>query len=1308
MPGIPEELCVTLFKLLDTTERGYVTLRQIRYAILCPTKGRIYSTTDIYEYCVLQEPRRFIFMLDVEFLQTFLLEYQLYYLEKRQFIQLVNEAHGAYAQKCDEYVRELYDLCESTYKLELENDSDSEEEQLQSSGGSIPWKTFKALVTKNKIVKDKVQQPLNSFYRFISQPRFYAEKWFKADISKEQLVQFIDRSRYDILNLRSMILKQVHSTINKICKTVDKDHIETDIAIVALTKNKNVHKLLQQAPGMQIFSLPTVTSEYMRSFRTKRSGEMSVMEFLQAMDNVEANRFRKVDLRKFYDKLNVKEKGGCVDRSEIVQCLKDLDRRRYEENKLVLVETQRYPVLFHRDVVVDKMRELDTKRMGEVSFQEFFEFCQQLDFEFQDRLVIRKCFNYIRNNLEDHHRSVLDKGKTDHFNAQRVKKASVMEYFADKKLVRQECIRVLTSERKVFEFLMHVPDLAKDLILTYHTKKGDSFSFEELTECMFELRESFPHRVACLKLFDRLAKSNSVDSKTNDDYIEETKEEMPSPRMGQDTFVPYALLQKAIRDEWESFPEERDIILDSEGMLGILLSNQDMALNHHFYRIRREEIENVVRNIKKKSDKRNMIQTLISNFSFERFFTYVKDLYETRAVREVGMKLFDSVIVITPKNDEEKSVDNIPFAVDPGSEEDAQPLTEIQVETLATFLQSEKFVVVRTEMIKSLQSNGITNILEPPEIIIDYLGHQKLSSLSPIDLIDTLFEVIGSHRNRKILFEIYCNIKTKANQMLLPRLLFEGLEDNHLLMAKLDEFNILQFPKLYEEGLLSLHRGLKKAVSFNQFYEFVAKIQPQLKVRRILRTLFDLIDEDNSESIDKREVLRAFLRNQYVRDLLVKMESLQVLQKPELFEKAFMAMDTSGDGEVSFEEFVTFALASQAENDAKMARRAPNSNGDVEENPHTAQLKAIKEEIEQMSTKLNADEVAVKAKKEQYERSADNLRILIEDLQIKENQYRELKRAAAVAAGEDVDSDDGADTPRDMWGVLRQQKGDDADMVRDKMYEGPYGIDEENQSTKAIFEELHGLQELFDTMWESVTGNQPQDPYEHMIQILRGFQASRRVKLGIDLTLRDVNDALDISLREQLWIACRDDKPELIQKAMEEHEISQNHRCFYVDMHNLRMGDEVPGYGYELEPDYHKGYDSTCLHVSSWFGSDKTVKFLIDNFVDTAITDIMHRSARDVAKTDSCKLLLHHGSQRNNWKEYHNPMIPVKRVALQTHWRKKKAHQGTKWKRKFDDRDERYQEDKLHEVPPGITIEQYNSITWLTGKKKIEEVKKKK
>ena len=39
---------------------------------------------------------------------------------------------------------------------------------------------------------------------------------------------------------------------------------------------------------------------------------MNVMEFLQAMDNVEANRFRKADLRKFYDKLDVETKKVAV------------------------------------------------------------------------------------------------------------------------------------------------------------------------------------------------------------------------------------------------------------------------------------------------------------------------------------------------------------------------------------------------------------------------------------------------------------------------------------------------------------------------------------------------------------------------------------------------------------------------------------------------------------------------------------------------------------------------------------------------------------------------------------------------------------------------------------------------------------------------------------------------------------------------------------------------------------------------------------------------------------------------------------
>ena len=270
----------------------------------------------------------------------------------------------------------------------------------------------------------------------------------------------------------------------------------------------------------------------------------------------------------------------------------------------------------------------------------------------------------------------------------------------------------------------------------------------------------------------------------------------------------------------------------------------------------------------------------------------------------------------------------------------------------------------------SLQSNGLPNILETPEIILNYLECQTMSSLSPTRLLDAVFEVISTYRNRKILFEIIVTFNIRQTKCYCPAYFLKALRTTTC-WWQIRWFNILKSPKLYEEGLLGLHRGLRKAVSFNQFYEFVAKIQPQLKYRLILRTLFDLIDEDNSESIDKREVLRAFLRNQYVRD---SQDGISTgFAKSRAIRNGFIAMDTSGDGEVSFEEFVTFALASQAENDAKMASRAPKTNSDGEENPHAAELQTIKEEIQQMSEKWNADEAAVKAKKEEYERSADDL-----------------------------------------------------------------------------------------------------------------------------------------------------------------------------------------------------------------------------------------------------------------------------------------------------------------------------------------------
>ena len=132
---------------------------------------------------------------------------------------------------------------------------------------------------------------------------------------------------------------------------------------------------------------------------------------------------------------------------------------------------------------------------------------------------------------------------------------------------------------------MHVSDPAKDFILKYHTKKGDSFSFEELTKCMFDVRETFPHRVACdcltgwLKVFRWIARLMTTTLKR--------LRKKCHPQGSVKINLCLIHCSEVPGDEWESFPAERDIILDNEDMLGILLSHQNIALNHHFYHITR-------------------------------------------------------------------------------------------------------------------------------------------------------------------------------------------------------------------------------------------------------------------------------------------------------------------------------------------------------------------------------------------------------------------------------------------------------------------------------------------------------------------------------------------------------------------------------------------------------------------------------------------------------------------------------------------------------------------------------------------------
>lgn len=126
-----------------------------------------------------------------------------------------------------------------------------------------------------------------------------------------------------------------------------------------------------------------------------------------------------------------------------------------------------------------------------------------------------------------------------------------------------------------------------------------------------------------------------------------------------------------------------------------------------------------------------------------------------------------------------------------------------------------------------------------------------------------------------------------------------------------------------------------------------------------------------------------------------------------------------------------------------------------------------------------------------------------------------------------------------------------------------------------------------------------------------------------------------------------------------------DHRCFYVNRTNNgdHRGDGVPGFGWQLDPAYHRAYDSTLLHAASWFGSDKVLTWLLERGADADVRDILHRNAKDVAGSDPIKLLLHTRTLGRVWQNTDNPFEMDKRFAFYSKWRKKKKRQGAPiWK----------------------------------------------
>jgi len=407
-------------------------------------------------------------------------------------------------------------------------------------------------------------------------------------------------------------------------------------------------------------------------------------------------------------------------------------------------------------------------------------------------------------------------------------------------------------------------------------------------------------------------------------------------------------------------------------------------------------------------------------------------------------------------------------------------------------------------------------------------------------------------------------------------------------------------------------------------------------------------------------------------DVVARMDHMRVLQRPKLF----MEMLENAKP-YSFEEFYLFAIEAQRTMKTRAVLRRifdlidTDGSNDLSKQEllfaftRSREVRMTVHQLEGLKTMqdphlfeeafdkidVNNDESASFEELVQFALLSGNTgnTIIRED----EGEWEEPEddEEVLVINGETVD---------DKWDALRRQEGALPD--HDPMYMPEhYSNDDVNETNEFIYEELHDLYEIFDRMWDGVSTDKPKDPYEHIIQILRSEQANRRLRLGIDLTLTDINEPLERPVRRSLYLCCKKDDTESLAKLLEVHQLSLDHRCFYVERGSKgARGDGVKGYAYDLDPHYHKAYDSTLLHAASWFGSDKVLTWLLERGADAFVKDIMGRTARDVAGSDPIRLLLHTRTLGRVWKDSHNPFEIDIRMASFSRWRQRKNRSDAK------------------------------------------------
>eukprot|EP00944_MAST-04C_sp_MAST-4C-sp1_P008625 g8625.t1 len=153
-----------------------------------------------------------------------------------------------------------------------------------------------------------------------------------------------------------------------------------------------------------------------------------------------------------------------------------------------------------------------------------------------------------------------------------------------------------------------------------------------------------------------------------------------------------------------------------------------------------------------------------------------------------------------------------------------------------------------------------------------------------------------------------------AEQVITKDQLFYSLQFDKNVILNIAKFlafkpilRIELFDNLYER-LITRTQGL---LNYSEFLQFLEYGEREGENRLLLRRLFDAIDVDKSGTIDKVELLTAFNNNQDVVSLLQRKPELSILLRPDLFEEAFIQMDTDETGTVSYEEFVHFVTVSR-------------------------------------------------------------------------------------------------------------------------------------------------------------------------------------------------------------------------------------------------------------------------------------------------------------------------------------------------------------------------------------------------------------